>query len=269
MITSLSSQDIFKCRINSSVDDIYHLKLGFNYPNIFEITNTTSVFQEKMIIEMKGNQLNKNDAVSIKLNTNELVSFNLMKNDCKDLIITYDDAPIPRGIINCNTLSTTLNFNIMETTLNSTINRYSIYYSNRYQESQSVTITGTQKTLNYTLTKEMNKFITLSSNSLIYRSIPFLKIQSISPKISLLGTRNITLMADLNLKDFGLLSFEISNGSISKEAIRVSNAFKSDVSSQISKIFNMSIYAIYKKTNERLLISDQIQIYYWSMILHF
>jgi hypothetical protein len=264
MISSLSTKDTFNCQIYSTKDSVYMVGLIFNYPNLFEISNTTSVFHEKMTIEMKGNQLNKNDVVQVQLDTNQLISSKFLRNDCGDLIVTYDDKVIDRQVTNCASTSTLIKFKMEENTQNST--RYSIYYSNPYQITSNNAISGTIKNLNYTMTSVNNTILLLSSNELIYRGIPKLQIQSIYPQLTLLGTKNVSITSNLNLNNFNLLNFEIYNGTQYYQAIRVSNIFSSYLTSQYAAVMNISIFAVYKKTNEKLLISDFVQFYFWSKI---
>jgi hypothetical protein len=265
MISSVSTKDTFNCQIYATIDSVYMIGLTFNYPNLFEIENTTSVFHEKIIIEMKGNQLNKNDVVEVQLNTNQLISSNFLKNDCSDLIVTYDDKVIARQVTNCGSTSTLVKFKI-EAAITQNSTRYSIYFSNPYQTTLNNVITGILMNLNYTLTPVNNMILALSSNELVYRGIPKLLIQVISPQISLLGTRNVSITSNLNLNNYDLLNFEISNGTQYYKAQRVTNTFSSYLTSQYSAIMNISIFAVYKKTNEKLLISDFVQFYFWSKV---
>eukprot|EP01080_Neovahlkampfia_damariscottae_P003710 gene3710-6599_t len=264
--TNVNLPNVIGCKINVPLDNIYSIGLKFLYPNQFKIPNITSIFSDQILIQMQQNSLNQNDVVTISMDTKSLISKSLMKHDCSDIIVTFNNQSISRQIQNCNQPTTSISFKVIENIQSSFYQKYSIYYGNEFQNSNNPTITGNQKNLNYTLSKFSNTALSLSTNQISFRSIPSLMINTINPSLSLIGTKNITLNTNIEINNFNLLDFEISDGFSRYSSIRNSNQFYSFIKSNVTQSLDLSIYAIYKITKEKLLISNSSTFYFWDMI---
>ena len=260
--TTKINQNIFKCKINVQQDDIYSIGMKFLKPNLFSISGLIGLFQEKYVININGGILNKLDVVTVKLNTQNLINQKLLKNDCSDLIITFNDQKIGHELQNCNAIETIIFIKIEQSFTGSSQN-YSIYFGNEFQNATSITTSGNNKLITYSLQKSNNTLLALSSNELTYRAVPLIRIDDVTPKLDLIEIRNISLTSNIEIKDYGLLDYVISDGKFDYNARMISNKFESYLSSNISQKLNISIYAVYKVTKEKLLISSISSFYFF------
>jgi hypothetical protein len=189
-----------------------------------------------------------------------------LKSGCEDLIVTFRNTSINRQITSCGSSSTTIEFVIQQQIVSNSLD-YDIYYSNADYSTINSVIAGTRTTMNYTLDKIPNKLIPLSSNELVYRAVPQVSIPDISPQLTYLGNITVNLFADIAIKNLNLLKYEINDGTNIYDATLIGNKFTSVIGSLIPQMLSLGIYAVYKPTGKKLLISTSNKsLFFWSII---
>jgi hypothetical protein len=261
--TALMSTNLFKCSFNVSEDNQYGIVLTFSYPNLFQITNIPGIFEERININIQTS-LTFNSIVSLTLNTKSLQDILILKSGCEDLIVTFRNTSINRQITSCGSTLTTIDFVIQQQIVSNSLD-YDIYFSNVDYSANNSLITGTRTAFNYTLEKIPNKLIPLSTNELVYRAVPKVSISQISPQVSYLGNPTVNLFADIPIKNLNLLKYEIDDGTKNYNASLIGNKFTAVIGSMIPQILSLGVYAVYKPTGKKLLISTSNQsLYFWS-----
>jgi hypothetical protein len=261
--TALMSTNLFKCSFNVSEDNQFGIGLTFSYPNLFQITNIPGIFEERININIKTS-LNFNSIVSLTLNTKSLQDILILKSGCEDLIVTFRNTSINRQITSCGSTLTTIDFVIQQQIVSNSLD-YDIYFSNIDYSTNNSLITGIRTAFNYTLEKIPNKLIPLSTNELVYRAVPKVSISQISPQVSYLGNQTVNLFADIAIKNLNLLKYEIDDGTKNYDASLIGNKFTAVIGSMFPQILSLGVYAVYKPTGKKLLISTSNQsLYFWS-----
>jgi hypothetical protein len=261
--TALMSTNLFKCSFNVSEDNQFGIGLTFSYPNLFQITNIPGIFEERININIKTS-LTFNSIVSLTLNTKSLQDILILKSGCEDLIVTFRNTSINRQITSCGSTLTTIDFVIQQQIVSNSLD-YDIYFSNIDYSTNNSLITGIRTAFNYTLEKIPNKLIPLSTNELVYRAVPKVSISQISPQVSYLGNQTVNLFADIAIKNLNLLKYEIDDGTKNYDASLIGNKFTAVIGSMFPQILSLGVYAVYKPTGKKLLISTSNQsLYFWS-----
>jgi hypothetical protein len=257
-------KNVFKCSMNLDEDNVYNVSLLFSYPNAFKLDSKKGVFDEKINVEIKQN-MNVGNTIKITIDTKTLIETNKLKNDCSDMIVTFKNQEINRKLLPCNNLQSNLIFEIQENILEGKSPDYSIYYSNGNHSSFNTNGISNNGVENIDIVPVPNQMLKLSTNDLIYRAVPRVNILNIQPQISLLKPTNITIFSNIAIKQLNLLDYQITDGKQNFSATMGSNQFKAVISSPISQVLNLGIFAIYKPTGKSLLITNSnVPFYFWN-----
>jgi hypothetical protein len=264
--TTLSNdEDTFNCVVNSDVG-IFKIELYFSNVNAYLIFNASGIFHDKISINLNSTrQLSPFDVIEIQINTKELIDRRDMKNDCSDLIVTYKDKIIIRNILNCNSLSTTVKFQIQESFYSSP--NYSIYYGNENQNSLNSIVSGSTNAINFTLIPSVTTLIPISTNNLIFIMLPRVQIIDVSPKLSLLGSTTVSILINSSMNDFvDLVSFDVVDGNLHFPANIINNNVTTILKSNMTQKLNLNVRATYKSNQEKIIFSFSSLFYFWSRI---
>jgi hypothetical protein len=262
---SFNNQSSYTCLIYSEIGGILQMELYYSVPNAFLINETNGVFRDKISVEINyTGTLIQNSLVELTLNTKDLIERNDLKNDCSDLIITFFDTRIVRSILNCNTNSTRIRFMIQQTISNS-CKDYFVYYGNENHNQMNSTIFGSVSNINLKYIDYNNTLIAISSNRLSLILIPKVEFLDVSPKLSRLESTSISLLPNISIPEYlNLVSFQVFDGVNLFDATLNSNKFTSTITSNSSRISNITVRATHKLTNETILASFPLVFYFWS-----
>jgi hypothetical protein len=262
--TTLSNEeDTFNCEVKFDIG-IFKLELYFSNLNAYVIFNTSGIFHDKISILLNSTrQLNAIDVVEITFNTKELIDRRDMTIDCRDLIVTYKDKMINRNVLNCNSLSTNVKFQIQESIVSSS--NYAIYYGNENQNSLNSVFSGSNVAINFTLIPSVTTLIPISTNNLTFIMLPNVQMIDISPKLSLLGSTAVSSLINSSMNEFlDLVSFDLVDGNSIFPANIVLNNVSTILKSNVTQKLNLYLRATYKSNQEKIIISSPSLFYFWS-----
>jgi hypothetical protein len=270
IFNSFYNQSSYYCDIYSEIGGITQLELYYLVPNAFLINNTNGVFKDKLSIEMKfSGQLNQNSLVELKLNTKDMIGRNMLKNDCSDLVVIYNNTIIQRNVLDCNTNFSKITFYIQKSILSSS-NDYSIYYGNEDHHQFNLIIDDTVSNVNISIIDYTSTLIPISTNKLSYIVVPKVELMDISPKSSLLESTTVILTSNISFPEyFNLLSFHLFDGVNLFNAAMNVNKFTSSINSNSSRISNLTVRAVYKLTNETVIVSFSSFFQFWSTLIYY
>jgi hypothetical protein len=270
IFNSVHNQSSFSCNIYTEIGGIAQLELYYSVPNVFLINNTNGVFKDKFSIEMKfSGQLNQNSLVELKLNTKDLIERNMLKNDCSDLVVTYNNTIIQRNVLDCNTNISKITFYIQKSILDSSKD-YSIYYGNIDHRQFNLIIDDTASNVNISIIDYNNTLVPISTNKLSFIVFQIVELVDISPKSSLLESTTVILTSNISFPEyFNLLSFHLFDGVNLFNANMNVNKFTSTIDSNSSRISNLTMRAVYKLTNETVIASLPSFFHFWSSLIYY
>jgi hypothetical protein len=266
--TLFLSKNIFNCTLNSTYDGIGNVNMQFILPNSYKISNISGIFiyRSKLRINSLMGTLNQNHTIQLKLNTKILIENNEIRSDCRDIVVTFKNVSIGVNISQCNSESSTIEFNVQNSFKNSS--DYSLFYGNEFYESQnnSISKNKTVVELIYENDEPKNK-AKISKNDLMFLLFSTFNINSLSVTASMINKPDtVKFFTSKPNVDYGdLLEYEVRNHYQKFNANISGTTFSSIVSSTMKEQVYFSIYAKYKLTNEVLEVSSKQIYYFWSL----
>jgi hypothetical protein len=109
------SSSTFECAITSSVAGYKSIGMNFKKYNAFKVANVHNTFGFiRNLTFTSANVLDTNFFLKYQIDTQTLISRSELKNDCSDLIVTFNGVQIPRFVSSCNTPATEFIFQVKQ-----------------------------------------------------------------------------------------------------------------------------------------------------------
>jgi hypothetical protein len=250
--TVIKSKETYECNVSSSVAGYQSIGMNFKKDNAFKVSNIHNTFKSmKNLTFTSLVVLDTNLFLRYTINTLTLIASSELKNDCSDLVVTFNGVQIPRKVTSCNTVSTEIEFPVQQA-ITGSIRGYVVYYNNPNAIALSLSTVSTAYSLVPGETSPTQEILTLNDKSLSFGYLKMFTTNKIDPVAALTNNTKIKLWGNYQFIDYqNKVRFEVRYDSSKFDANYTTNStFESNIYSPSGKRMNITLWAVYIPTQE-------------------
>eukprot|EP01080_Neovahlkampfia_damariscottae_P000472 gene472-6883_t len=240
----------FNCSVTSEVAGYRKISVDYQTKNAFKVPGVHNTFENRLMLSY---DLNVTQGLNLGyfLNTQILIKNGEIKNDCSDIIATFNNSRIFTKITDCNTTNTKIQFAVQKSEIHSPTTSYALYYGNKIIESISGTIASTTYSTAPTATLSTISTVKLNNADIEFGFLKQFDIQSIDPLAALITNSTVNITTNYSPIDYsGRVKFQMSYEGNKFDAEFDGKTFNSIVFANKKQTIHLSIWVIYLPTQQ-------------------
>eukprot|EP01080_Neovahlkampfia_damariscottae_P007011 gene7011-11176_t len=240
----------YLCTVVSDIAGFKKISMKLNQINPFKVQNIHNTFSKKFDISF-----NNSIAVIKKIewikDTTTLITEGKLKNDCSDIVVTFNEIEIGRRVENCNSVNTKVTFLTQDIT-KGVVNAYSLFLGNPIAIGNDSFVDGGELIQLFSYL-EVNDVISISKNTLEFGLFKKFSVLNVQPYFVVGRSSNVTIQSNYEVINFNNnIDFYVEHSTLNYSAKLNGNTFFATLNSVSQAKLNLKILVIYKPTGERV-----------------